>query len=81
MFWNVTSARDEISLRKWSPQLRTLDGVMVAKNALCWQQCFFFTHAVLHIYYKPGLKHVARGQHVARKGVSCGKRCFLGIFK
>jgi len=43
-----------------------LEGALVAKKALCWQQCFFFTHAVLHIYYKPGLKHAARGQHVAR---------------
>jgi len=68
--------------KDFTAQLRTLEGVLVAKNALCWQQCFFFTHAVLHIYYnKPGLKHVARGQHVARKGVTCGPRCFLRIFK
>jgi len=44
--------RDEILLRKWSggtPQLRILEGALVAKNALCWQQCFFFTHVSLYI--------------------------------
>jgi len=51
LFLNVASARDEISLRKWSAQLRTLEGVLVAKNALCWQQCFFFTHTVFHMFY------------------------------
>jgi len=44
MFWNVASARDEISLRKWSggtAHLRTFRGSIgcsVAENALCWQQ-------------------------------------------
>jgi len=41
MFWNVASAGYEISLRKWSDggaQLRTLEGALIAKNALCWQQ-------------------------------------------
>jgi len=51
LFWNVASARDEISLRQWSAQLRTLEGVLVAKNAVCWQQCFFFAHAVFHMFY------------------------------
>jgi len=35
---------NEISLRKWSggtAHLRTLEKTLVAKNALCWQQCFF----------------------------------------
>jgi len=39
MFWNVASARDEISLRKWSggtAQLRTLEGVLIAKHTFCW---------------------------------------------
>jgi len=49
MFWNVASARDEISLRKWSAQLRTLEEVLVTKNALCCQECFVLTHCVLHI--------------------------------
>jgi len=52
MFRNVASARDEISLRKWSggaAHLRTFRGALVAKNPLCWQQCFFFSHASLHI--------------------------------
>jgi len=55
MFCNVASARDKISLRKWSggsAHLRTFRGSIgctVAENALCWQQCFFFTHASLHI--------------------------------
>jgi len=53
MFWNATSARDEISLRKWcstgSAHLRTFRGALVAENARCWQQCFFFTHVSLHI--------------------------------
>jgi len=26
-----------------------LEGALIAKNALCWQQCFFFTHVSLHI--------------------------------
>jgi len=30
-------------------QLRTLKGVLVVRNALCWQQCFFSTHVSLHI--------------------------------
>jgi len=40
MFWNVASARYEISLRKWAggtAQLRTLEGALIAKYALCWQ--------------------------------------------
>jgi len=28
-----------------------------------------------------GLKHAARGPHVAREGLLCGPRCFLGLFK
>ena len=52
MIWNVAGVRDEISLRRWSggtADLRTLVGALVAKNAFCWQQCFFFTHVSLHI--------------------------------
>jgi len=52
MFWNVASARDVISLLKWSgssAHLRTFRGALVAEDAVCWQQCFFFTHASLHI--------------------------------
>jgi len=52
MFWNVASARYEISLCKWSggtAQLRSLEGALIAKNALCWQQCFFVTHVSVHI--------------------------------
>jgi len=52
MFWNAASARDEIPLRKWFgsvAHLRTFRGALVAGNALCWQQCLFFTHASLHI--------------------------------
>jgi len=30
-------------------QSRTLEGALIAKNALCWQQCFFFTHVSLNI--------------------------------
>ena len=61
MFWNVASARDEISLRKCSggsAHLGTIRsiGCTVAENACFWQQCFFFTHASLHILlYKPGV--------------------------
>jgi len=53
MFWNVASARDEISLSKWSggsAHLRTFRGSFgctAAENALGWQQSFFFTHACL----------------------------------
>ena len=49
---HVASARDEISLRRWSggsAHLRTFRGALVAGDALCWQQCFFFTHASLHM--------------------------------
>jgi len=52
MFWNVANARDEISLCKWpggGAQLRTLEGALIAKNELCWQQCFFFIQFSLHI--------------------------------
>jgi len=49
MFWNFASARDEISLHKWSAQLRTLGEALAGKYAVRWQQCFFFTHASLHI--------------------------------
>jgi len=50
--WNVASARDEISLRKWSggtAHLCTSEGALVAKNAFYWQQCFFYTHVFLYI--------------------------------
>ena len=31
------------------PRIRScLEGALVTKNALFWQQCFFFTHASLH---------------------------------
>jgi len=55
MIWNVASARDEISLRKWSVVLRICahlegsSGCTVAENPFCWQQCFCFTHTSLHI--------------------------------
>jgi len=69
MFWNVASARDVISVRKWSvgsAHLRTFRGALVAENALCWHQCFFFTHASLHIF-KPGLgKLVQWKSHLQR---------------
>jgi len=38
--------------RKWSgvtAELRTLERALIAKNALCWQQCFFFTRVSLRI--------------------------------
>ena len=31
-----------------------LEGALVAKNALCWQQCGFFTHASLPIVQTRG---------------------------
>jgi len=31
MLWSVASARNEISLRKWSVQMRSLVGALVAK--------------------------------------------------
>jgi len=33
------------------------------------------------IPYDWGLKHATRGPHVAREGLLCGLRCFLGILK
>jgi len=38
--------------RKWSggtAQLRTSEGALIAKTALCWQQSFSFTQVSLHI--------------------------------
>jgi len=29
----------------WCCAFRNLEGTLVSKFALCWQQCFFFTHA------------------------------------
>jgi len=64
----VASAQDEISLRKWSggsAHLRTFRAFrgrsccIVVENALCWQQCFFFTHASLLIN-KPGVGKVVK---------------------
>jgi len=52
MFWNVAKAQDVFLLRKWSggpAHLHIFRGALVAENAPCWQQCFFFTHASLHI--------------------------------
>jgi len=40
--------KNEISLRQWSggsAQLRTLEGTLVAKFVLCWQQCFL-SHSI-----------------------------------
>jgi len=31
--------------------------------------------------YTGGLKHAARGPHVAREGILCGPGCSMGIFK
>ena len=31
-----------------------LEGALVAKNAFCWQQCFFFTYVSLHIVSTSG---------------------------
>ena len=72
MFWNVASAgveislvsKDEISRSKCSggtAHLRTLEGTLVAKNALCWQQCFF-THSI-----NQGWANVFNGWFICRK--------------
>jgi len=40
--------KNEISLRQWpagTALLRTLEGTLIAKYALCWQQCFF-SHSI-----------------------------------
>jgi len=70
LFWNVASARDEISLRQRSAQFRTLEGALVAKNVRCWQQCFFFTHAFLHIVY-------TRPQTSGSRAACGPRRCFV----
>jgi len=51
MFWNVASARVEISLRKWSVQLRTSEGVLVAKmhfvgSNVSFSLMLFYTYIV-----------------------------------
>jgi len=55
---------NEISLRQWTggtAQLRTLKGIFVAKNALCWQQ-YFFSHSrkVRGLYYQLSLAALYR---------------------
>jgi len=48
MFEMLQVRKNEISLRQWcggAAQLWTLEGTLVAKYALCWQQCFF-SHSV-----------------------------------
>jgi len=50
MFWNVASARDEISLLKWSggsAHLRTFRGALIA---LLQKMCFVGSNASLHIF-------------------------------
>jgi len=71
MFWNVASAQDEISMRKWYVHLHALvRGSISCKNVLCWQQCFFFTHAVLHIVTTRPQTHGSR--------TACDpRRCFV----
>ena len=52
VFWNVAHARDEISLVNvlvLQHICAPLDGALVAKNALCWQQCFF-THRIKRVW-------------------------------
>jgi len=47
-FGMLQMRESEISLPKWSggtAHLCNLEGTLVSKNALCWQQCFFFTRA------------------------------------
>jgi len=64
MFWNVASARDEISLRKWigsTGYLRTFRGRIGCKNALCGLQCFF-THSI-----NQGWANVFIGRVICRK--------------
>jgi len=51
MFWNVASARDEISLRKWSGgsvRLRVFRGGLVAEMRFVGSSASF-THASFHI--------------------------------
>jgi len=40
-----------------------------------------FTRFHCVLFWSRGLKQAARWLHVSRKGVLCGLRCFLGIFK
>jgi len=53
--WNVASARGEISLRKWSAQLRTLEDALVAKMRFVGSSAFslmlFYTYIINQASY------------------------------
>jgi len=52
MFWNVASARYEISLRKWSGgtvQLRTSEAALIAKNGALLAAMLLFHSSSLYI--------------------------------
>jgi len=42
MIWNVASARDQISLHKWSVQLHTSERVLVVKKRTLLAAMFLF---------------------------------------
>jgi len=57
MFWNVASARGEISLRKWSggsEYLRTFRGAFVAEMRFVGSNASF-SLMLLYTWYRPGL--------------------------
>jgi len=60
MLWNVPSARDEISLRKWSAQLCTLEEHWLQKMRFVGSNALF-SLMLVHTWHKPGLKDAARG--------------------
>jgi len=70
MFWNVASARDEISLRKWSggsAHLRTFRGSIGSKKcallaAILLFHSSFFAHSI-----NQGLANLFNGRVICRK--------------
>jgi len=63
------------------PIVRILQLLQIDSN--CKGSGWLLSFEILRIkwVWNRRLKHVARGQHVAREGILCGPRCFLGIFK
>jgi len=72
MFWNVASAQYGISLRKRLVVLRTLEGALIVKNALCWQQGFF-SLVILYTLYEPGVSILVQCKSHLQKTKNTGE--------
>jgi len=80
MIWNVASARDDISLSKWSggtAYLRTFRGSIGYKKLFCWQQFSFFTHVSLNIVETRGGQTCSIEVSFAKKQKPASRKCSL----